>query len=327
MELSFDTVDHGNGFDFGRAAADYAKYRDIYPASLYRKLEETGAVRAGLRVLDAGTGTGVLPRAMYGTGARFTGIDLSPEQIEAARALSAGKAIEYRVLRRIDAVPGPKLRYGDGLPVHPILRSGAFFRRARQNHGSRRTPRRGPHELAPARRPGRPDVGGSDPRMQPGPGTAAASAPPRSGNTVRQKSASPPGGLCWREALPFSIDSWAGRLRSCRGLGASLPPERVAAFERAAPDPAGRRSRRTVHGPALCRNRTSPAERRQGALTSAPACSSRTGPSTCRSSWLNGIEMPRSSKSSATFSRSVDSTMTCAPVRTQTRSVKSIALS
>ena len=97
MELSFDTVDHGNGFDFGRAAADYAKYRDIYPASLYRKLEETGAVRAGLRVLDAGTGTGVLPRAMYGTGARFTGIDLSPEQIEAARALSAGKAIEYRV--------------------------------------------------------------------------------------------------------------------------------------------------------------------------------------------------------------------------------------
>lgn len=133
--------------------------------------------------------------------------------------------------------------------------------------------------------------------------------------------------FAWREALPFSIDSWAGRLRSCRGLGASLPPERVAAFERAAPDPAGRRSRRTVHGPALCRNRTSPAERRQGALTSAPACSSRTGPSTCRSSWLNGIEMPRSSKSSATFSRSVDSTMTCAPVRTQTRSVKSIALS
>ncbi|HCH86431.1 MAG TPA: class I SAM-dependent methyltransferase, partial [Lentisphaeria bacterium] len=53
MELSFDTVDHGNGFDFGRAAADYAKYRDIYPTSLYRKLEETGAVRAGLRVLDA----------------------------------------------------------------------------------------------------------------------------------------------------------------------------------------------------------------------------------------------------------------------------------
>ena len=34
------------------------------------------------------------------------------------------------------------------------------------------------------------------------------------------------------KALPFSIDSWAGRLRSCRGLGASLPPERVAAFER-----------------------------------------------------------------------------------------------
>lgn len=99
MELSFDTVDHGNGFDFGRAAADYAKYRDIYPASLYRKLEETGAVRAGLRVLDAGTGTGVLPRAMYGTGARFTGIDLSPEQIEAARACRPEKRSNTAYLR------------------------------------------------------------------------------------------------------------------------------------------------------------------------------------------------------------------------------------
>ena len=30
--------DHGRPFDFGRVSSDYAKYRDIYPQELYRRL-------------------------------------------------------------------------------------------------------------------------------------------------------------------------------------------------------------------------------------------------------------------------------------------------
>ena len=33
-----NNIDHGKGFDWGRASSDYAKYRDIYPPKLYQKL-------------------------------------------------------------------------------------------------------------------------------------------------------------------------------------------------------------------------------------------------------------------------------------------------
>ena len=34
------------------------------------------------------------------------------------------------------------------------------------------------------------------------------------------------------EELPFTRESWRGRLRACRGIGATLTPEQVAAFDR-----------------------------------------------------------------------------------------------
>lgn len=51
-----DRIDAGKPFDFGRTAEDYARYRDIYPASLYRKLQLFGVVTPGSSVLDVGTG-------------------------------------------------------------------------------------------------------------------------------------------------------------------------------------------------------------------------------------------------------------------------------
>ena len=46
-------------------------------------------------MLDLGTGTGVLPRNMYSFGAKWTGTDISPEQIEQAKKLSQGMGIGY----------------------------------------------------------------------------------------------------------------------------------------------------------------------------------------------------------------------------------------
>lgn len=46
-------------------------------------------------MLDLGTGTGVLPRNMYSFGAKWTGTDISPEQIEQAKKLSQGMDIGY----------------------------------------------------------------------------------------------------------------------------------------------------------------------------------------------------------------------------------------
>ena len=52
---------------------------------------------SGQSVLDIGTGTGVIPRNMLRFGAKWTGTDISPEQIEQAKLLSQGTDIKYYV--------------------------------------------------------------------------------------------------------------------------------------------------------------------------------------------------------------------------------------
>lgn len=95
MNISDKTIDGGKAFDWGRASADYAKYRDIYPSEFYDKIIRRKLCTDGQSVLDIGTGTGVLPRNMYQYGAKWTGIDISAEQIEHAKMLSKGMDIDY----------------------------------------------------------------------------------------------------------------------------------------------------------------------------------------------------------------------------------------
>ncbi len=92
-------IDHGKGFDWGKASKDYARYRDIYPQEFYERIISCGICSEGQRVLDLGTGTGVLPRNLYRYGAKFIGVDISENQIAEARRLSRelGMDIEYIV--------------------------------------------------------------------------------------------------------------------------------------------------------------------------------------------------------------------------------------
>ena len=97
MEIKKESIDQGQGFDFGRTSEVYAKYRDIYPECMFQKLADLGIGIKGQRILDLGTGTGVLPRGMIKYGAQWIGTDISENQIKYARELSAGTQIEYRV--------------------------------------------------------------------------------------------------------------------------------------------------------------------------------------------------------------------------------------
>ena len=79
-------IDNGKEFDWGQTSKDYAKYRDIYPEEFYQKIVDIGLCTQGQKVLDLGTGSGVLPRNMYRFGAEWTGTDISENQImEAVR--------------------------------------------------------------------------------------------------------------------------------------------------------------------------------------------------------------------------------------------------
>ena len=91
MLIKDKKIDGGKAFDWSRVSDEYAKYRDIYPKEFYHKILERGLCKNGQSILDIGTGTGVLPRNMYEYGGKWTGIDISEEQIRQAKQLSAGK--------------------------------------------------------------------------------------------------------------------------------------------------------------------------------------------------------------------------------------------
>lgn len=102
MNIIDQNIDGGKAFDWGKTSADYAKFRDIYPQEFYNKIIQRNLCRDGQKVLDIGTGTGVIPRNMYHYGAKWTGTDISEEQIEQAKTLSQGKDIDYYVLSTED---------------------------------------------------------------------------------------------------------------------------------------------------------------------------------------------------------------------------------
>lgn len=92
--MKLDFIDKGNEFDFGRTSDYYARFRDIYPASMYDKLRSFGIGKSGQKILDLGSGTAVLPINMAQTGAEFTATDISENQIAYGKKLAEEKGIK-----------------------------------------------------------------------------------------------------------------------------------------------------------------------------------------------------------------------------------------
>ncbi len=224
-------LDGGAGFDWGKTSEEYAKYRDIYPPEFWKPLLDAGLFRAGLRVLDIGTGTGVLPRALCQYGAQFTGTDISAGQIEQARRLSEGLPIEYRVCpaEQLDFPDGSFdtitacqcFFYFDHAAVVPrlarLLKSGGRLAVTYLSWLPEEDPVAGASErLVLEYNPGW--TGGGEYRRP-------VDLPPivHQYFTLEQP-------IQFDLLLPFTRESWAGRIHACRGVGASLPPEALARF-------------------------------------------------------------------------------------------------
>ena len=108
--IKLNDIDAGRPFDWGKASKDYAKYRDIYPEEFYKCILDLGLCKDRQRVLDIGTGTGVLPRNMYKYGAKWTGTDISENQIEQAKKLAAEQGMDID----FHACPAEEVDYPDG---------------------------------------------------------------------------------------------------------------------------------------------------------------------------------------------------------------------
>lgn len=230
MEL--DYVVSGHAFDWGKAAQDYSKYRDIYPPEFYEALHFFGVGGNGKRLLDIGTGSGVLVRNMCKYGGEFYGTDISPEQIDNARLLAKSENLDicfsvggaekldfpdnyldnvtaaqcWWYLDKSKAVPEIKrvLKPGGELVI-------AFMTWLSHEDEVVKKSFELVHKFNPGWKP----------------------------YDFRTKNCVPP----WVEGnfrmttfhtfdviLPFTVDTWNGRMKASRGVGATLSPDEVESF-------------------------------------------------------------------------------------------------
>lgn len=233
MYITDKDIDGGKAFDWGKVSAEYAAFRDIYPQEFYDKIVNRKLCIHGQNVLDIGTGTGVLPRNMYRYGAKWTGTDISKDQIEQARILSEGMDIDYYPLSAektdfpdssFDVVTACQcFWYFDHERIMPKL-----FRMLKPDGRIlvlymawlpfEDRIARASEELV---RKYSPEWSGARETMHP------IQIPDCYHETFE---------LVWHEEYPlkvhFTRESWNGRMKACRGIGASLTQQETAAWER-----------------------------------------------------------------------------------------------
>jgi SAM-dependent methyltransferase len=83
--------------DFGKTASDYSRHRQGFPEELFDMFSTLGIELEKARVVDLGTGTGLLARSMARRGATVTGVDPSTKLTEEAQRLDLewGVATKY----------------------------------------------------------------------------------------------------------------------------------------------------------------------------------------------------------------------------------------
>lgn len=229
-------IDQGKNSDWGRTSEDYARFRPGPPPSFYEKLRELAVGLEGQRILDLATGTGVLARHFASAGGLVSGTDISPNQIRLANKLAQnqGLNIDFRVAaaeqqpytdHEFNTITANQcwLYFDEATAVPEVKRllkpGGAlaishFSWLPREDKIARLT-----EELVLKFNPQwtGADYFGTLPIL-----------PPWAEDAFKLR-----GKFYYDEPIPFTIETWKGRIRACRGIGASLTEEVVRRFDTA----------------------------------------------------------------------------------------------
>lgn len=233
---TINPIDPGRTIDWGKTSEDYATHRPGPPPRFYQTLQTWGVGLPGQTMLDLGTGTGVLARQFARQGATVHGIDISDNQIAAAQQLAAAE----RLAVDFQSVPAEELSFADAafdvitanqcwlyfdkakvIPVvKRLLRPGGLLVTSHFSWLPRLDPVAGATEALvlqhnPAWTAG--DWSGEIPQV-----------PAWAEGQFQVK------GMFWfDEPVLFTYESWCGRIRACRGVGAALDAAEVAHFDAA----------------------------------------------------------------------------------------------
>jgi SAM-dependent methyltransferase len=229
-------IDPGREIDWGRTSQDYAEWRPDYPPEFYERLVGAGIGLPGQRILDLATGVGFLALRFARGGSVVTGIDVSEGQIRQARETAAARnlAVEFAVAPAEETgLPGATF------DVVTASQCWLYFDRERAIGEVRRLLKPGgvlmlshfcwlPRQDEIARR-------SEELVLQFNPQWSAADWSGEIPDTPEWAVGrfERTGGFVFDAPVPFTRESWRGRFRACRGVGAALPADEVARFDAA----------------------------------------------------------------------------------------------
>lgn len=230
----FSPTDPGRTIDWSKVSKEYALYRPGPPESFYAKLAALDIGLPGQRILDLATGTGALARRFAQRGCSVSGIDIDASQIRVASELASdeGLAIDYQV-GSVESLPYRDAHFDVATANQCWLyfdteRTLAELRRVLKPTGSIMIshlswlPRhdeiaRKTEALILKHNPVW-SVGDFSGYIPPFPSWAEGKL------TLKAM-------FWYDEPIWFTHESWRGRLRASRGVGASLTPEEVVRFD------------------------------------------------------------------------------------------------
>lgn len=229
-----DSIDHGRALDWGRTSQDYARYRPGYPPSFYERITSLGVGLPNQRVIDLGCGTGNVARELARRGCEVTGVDSSERQIAEARRLAREEGLKIDFLVR----PAEKTELGDeSFDIVTAAQSWLYFDRDRAVAEVRRL-------LAPGGRLMTCHIGWLPRQDSIAKRTEELILRHNPDWTAADLTGEVPACPSWiqdefrvtaffvyQEPLLFTHETWRGRIRACRAVGAEMGAEEVEALD------------------------------------------------------------------------------------------------
>lgn len=223
--------------DFGKTSKDYAQHRAGFPKSFFDRLTgQNGMMEKKGRVLDVGTGTGTVARNLALLGFAVTGLDIAQNQLDAARkmATEAGAHVNF--------VIGTAEKTGQMAGAFDYVTAGQCWHWFDAQASAREVAR----VLAPK---GRLVIAHFDwaddcapvaqmyrlrKKYNPawtGDGVWPFGYYPQGPGDIKVEGFSSVASFSYMEDVMYTQEGWRGRMRSYSGIGGSLPPEAVEAFD------------------------------------------------------------------------------------------------